>query len=216
MKKIFLMVMTTILSISSCYAKQTVCESTWSVTAKGITIGVTTEKYINNNDTFEITSHFKPYAAVSLFGVPEIIRVAMSNKDNQLNYRKEIVNPDSENKITEWKMVAPTKWQKIVNNQSQEPLNLSLTVIDSTMFPYLLMLNKINANNENKFTAMGKGDPYPIVFSMETEENTIKVNSSVDNGYMIFNKNNEPIKFGATQQGAKIVGTRTNWNCVEK
>ena len=41
------------------YAKSLICNSTWDITARGIKIGVTSEKFINYKDTFEITSHFK-------------------------------------------------------------------------------------------------------------------------------------------------------------
>lgn len=202
--------------INIAYANDTTCESNWSVTAKGMKIGVTTEQYINHNNTFEIHSHFKPYAAVAFFGVPELIRTALGNQEGQLIYRKEIVNPNSDNKIIEWKMVANNKWQKTVNGINENPVDTALPVIDSTMFPYLLMLKKTTIASSNNFIAMGKDDPYPINFKMAEQDSGYQLESSVDSGMILFNKNNEPVKFGATQKGAKIVGTRISWNCAEK
>lgn len=209
-----------VLLSGSANAQDLSCQVNWQLTGKGFNLGNSQDTIKKNKDFIEITSSFEPSNILSVFGVHALQRSYLTNKKYQPILRKEIkLGKNNEENI--WKTTDGKTWHRQLNGNIDKTIELNNDdlIIDSTIFPYLLMLEKIDINAKNlDVKVLTKGLPYGAKLSLEKmtgKDNLYKLifSSQKNNGYVIIKENKQPLKFEFIDENGKFSGVVSSFRC---
>lgn len=189
-----------------------VCEYEWSVSAKGIHVGVSKDKVINDKDQFVIKSDFKPSGFARAFGLKNIQRNVFFLQ-GKLVKRQEMQNNQGQTLI-EWirgedgTFIRTSKEERRV-----EPVDNS-TIIDSTSFLYIYSSKMIDLTNRIKeVTVLTKNKLYSADISLKKDDvETLIFKSKNNYGEVVF-KDNHPNTFKLDDDKGTVVGKVVSIKC---
>lgn len=191
-----------LININNSFAQDN-CSFSWNLSFASFDLGKSFDTIeLINQDNIRITSIYKPTDFVKkIFNKTSVKReVIFSKEKNSIISRKEF----SDNQLI-------SNWKNLDNNFTlNDNLKFSLDdyeVIDSTIFPYLMILKN---NNKNDVLVINNNSFYKT--SLNFKENNILFKSDKAFGEVKLN-NKEPVEWQFTNSGKKVTAKLIQKTC---
>ncbi len=185
------------------------CKFSWEINGLGFFLGKHEDHLVLKEDNYNIRSTVTPTSFSKILGMPFQERIIVLDKDLNLISKKE-VNLKEKNEFNEWKPKANNTIEKINKSGDKEEISVSnFPFLDSTSFPYLLLIQNNLAKEYNIITTKKI-----IPTQIEEEKNTIKISYK---NYLLtgFFENKFPTKIILKDGSVKIESKLVNKTCTD-
>lgn len=210
-----------ILYSSSILAADKECLVGWQIASNKVLVGQRNDQLlIKENGSFQIISQLIPKITNGLSMKTTIV----GNSPTKLMLKEDKVINTGKTMEVKWERLGKVQWKLTENKVFEDKLVLEDAIIDSTVFPYLLMFKMIDLTEDdhnalpnkkkNTFNFLSKNSADTIKINVEqVKDKYVKLTSSFDNSYLITDKDLNPSYIGFTYDNKLYEGTLVNFTC---
>ncbi len=196
------------------------CNAEWALSTRGVAIGVASDRVRTSADgAIRVFSDFHPNSLLAMFGVDPGTRELLLDGQGHAIARTE-TRGGSKPESNLWRRQEDGTWERSLNGRvdKHQPAVKGI-VIDSTSFPYLLLLGLLPPTAaSHTVTVVAKGKMYAAALQLQlltgpVEAYAMDFSSTEGQGRAVMAADLHPLRIEFTDEHGTLRGQLRQWEC---